>query len=143
MVSQSGSPPIPMPVQVPPGHVMQQIVDESGALRHVILSTAQHQGGVQHHIHGHYVSWFLLMFNFISCVKLSSSQANLSIWRTYILAWTVCSPTYERLTQFIIFLDYFFLRSDFIRNEANTFSWIITSRPRAFVELYACYSYGL
>jgi hypothetical protein len=62
MVSQNGSPPIPMPVQVPPGHVMQQIVDESGTLRHVILSTAhQHQpvpgqGGVQHHIHGHYVS---------------------------------------------------------------------------------------
>lgn len=64
MVSQSGSPPIPMPVQVPHGHVMQQIVDESGTLRHVILSTAQHQqihgqGGVQAvqpHMHGHYVS---------------------------------------------------------------------------------------
>lgn len=60
MVSQSGSPPMPMPVQVPPGHVMQQIVDESGTLRHVILST-QHQqihsqGGVQPHIHSHYVS---------------------------------------------------------------------------------------
>lgn len=51
---------MPMPVQVPPGHVMQQIVDESGTLRHVILST-QHQqihsqGGVQPHIHSHYVS---------------------------------------------------------------------------------------
>lgn len=62
MVSQSGSPPIPIhSVQVPPGHVMQQIVDENGTLRHVILST-QHQQmqsgvqGVQHHIHGHYVS---------------------------------------------------------------------------------------
>lgn len=49
-----------MPVQVPPGHVMQQIVDENGTLRHVILSTAQHQqihsqGSVQPHI-GHYVS---------------------------------------------------------------------------------------
>lgn len=48
-------------IQVPPGHVMQQIVDENGTLRHVILST-QHQQlqggvqGVQHHIHGHYVS---------------------------------------------------------------------------------------
>lgn len=66
MVSQSGSPPIPMPgIQVPPGHVMQQIVDENGTLRHVILST-QHQQlqsgvqGVQHHIHGHYVSWRIL-----------------------------------------------------------------------------------
>lgn len=75
MVSQSGSPPIPMPVQVPPGHVMQQIVDESGTLRHVILSTAQHQqlqggvqGGVQHHMHGHYVSWknFIIILNDIS-----------------------------------------------------------------------------
>lgn len=67
MVSQSGSPPIPMPVQVPPGHVMQQIVDENGTLRHVILSTAQHQqiqqgqGGVHsvHHMQ-HYVSTFIL-----------------------------------------------------------------------------------
>lgn len=50
-----------MPVQVPPGHLMQQVVDENGTLRHVILSPAQthqihSQGGVQHHIHGHYVS---------------------------------------------------------------------------------------
>nr|CAD7423353.1 unnamed protein product [Timema monikensis] len=38
MVSTNSSPPIAMPVQVPPGHVVQQIVDENGALRHVILS---------------------------------------------------------------------------------------------------------
>lgn len=65
MVSQSGSPPIPMGphVQVPPGHVMQQIVDENGTLRHVILSTHHQQlqgSSVQHHIHGHYVSFFQL-----------------------------------------------------------------------------------
>lgn len=73
MVSQSGSPPIPMPVQVPPGHVMQQIVDENGTLRHVILSTAQHQQihsqgsvqGVQPHIHGHYVSLFIHEISFV------------------------------------------------------------------------------
>lgn len=60
MVSNSNSPPIPMPVQVPPGHLMQQIVDENGTLRHVILSTAQpqhiqqqqqQQTGVQPHLH--------------------------------------------------------------------------------------------
>lgn len=56
MVSQSGSPPIPMPVQVPPGHVMQQIVDENGTLRHVILSTNQHQQMHGQQMHGHYVS---------------------------------------------------------------------------------------
>ncbi|KAL9708526.1 hypothetical protein quinque_012044 [Culex quinquefasciatus] len=59
MVSQNGTPPMAMPVQVPPGHVMQQIVDENGTLRHVILST-QHQqlgqGGVQHHLHGHFIN---------------------------------------------------------------------------------------
>nr|XP_029720217.1 fibronectin type-III domain-containing protein 3a isoform X1 [Aedes albopictus] len=59
MVSQNGTTPIPMPVQVPAGHMMQQIVDENGTLRHVILST-QHQqlgqGGVQHHIHGHFIN---------------------------------------------------------------------------------------
>ncbi|KAK7863661.1 hypothetical protein R5R35_006188 [Gryllus longicercus] len=38
MVSTNSTPPIPMPVQVPPGHVVQQIVDEIGTLRHIILS---------------------------------------------------------------------------------------------------------
>ncbi|XP_066978126.1 fibronectin type-III domain-containing protein 3a isoform X2 [Macrobrachium rosenbergii] len=38
MVSSNSSPPIPLPVQVPAGHVVQQIVDETGTLRHVILS---------------------------------------------------------------------------------------------------------
>ncbi|CAG0884777.1 unnamed protein product [Darwinula stevensoni] len=38
MVSTNSSPPIPVPVQVPPGHMVQQIVDENGTLRHVILS---------------------------------------------------------------------------------------------------------
>ncbi|CAH1130831.1 unnamed protein product [Ceutorhynchus assimilis] len=42
MVSTNQSPPIAMPVHVPPGHVVQQIVDENGTLRHVILSTSQH-----------------------------------------------------------------------------------------------------
>lgn len=37
MVSNNG-PPIPMPMQVPPGHMVQQIVDENGILTHVILS---------------------------------------------------------------------------------------------------------
>ncbi|KAF5399558.1 hypothetical protein PHET_07137 [Paragonimus heterotremus] len=37
MVSSSG-PPIPMPMQVPVGHLVQQIVDEEGILKHVILS---------------------------------------------------------------------------------------------------------
>ncbi|PAA68603.1 hypothetical protein BOX15_Mlig033339g1, partial [Macrostomum lignano] len=37
MVSNSG-PPLPMPMQVPPGHLVQQIVDENGILTHVILA---------------------------------------------------------------------------------------------------------
>ncbi|KAA0188285.1 Fibronectin type III domain-containing protein 3B [Fasciolopsis buskii] len=37
MVSNSG-PPLPMPMRVPPGHLVQQIVDEEGILTHVILS---------------------------------------------------------------------------------------------------------
>uniref|UniRef100_A0AAG5CX22 Fibronectin type-III domain-containing protein n=1 Tax=Anopheles atroparvus TaxID=41427 RepID=A0AAG5CX22_ANOAO len=54
MVSQNGTPPMAMPMQVPHGHMMQQIVDENGTLRHVILSTQPQQlaqGGVQHHLH--------------------------------------------------------------------------------------------
>ncbi len=42
MVSNNG-PPLPMPMQVPPGHMVQQIVDENGILTHVILSP-QHPG---------------------------------------------------------------------------------------------------
>jgi len=38
LVTTNSSPPIPLPMQVPPGHVVQQIVDESGTLRHVIVS---------------------------------------------------------------------------------------------------------
>ncbi|CAG2103775.1 unnamed protein product [Medioppia subpectinata] len=38
MISQHTFPPIPMPVQVPPGHMIQQIVDENGQLRQIILS---------------------------------------------------------------------------------------------------------
>ena len=37
MVSNNG-PPLPMPMQVPLGHMVQQIVDENGILTHVILS---------------------------------------------------------------------------------------------------------
>lgn len=65
MVSQGGSPPVAMPVQVPPGHVMQQVVDEHRTLRHVILST-NHQMHAQStvqdmpHLHGHYVSEIFL-----------------------------------------------------------------------------------
>uniref|UniRef100_A0A182VV07 Uncharacterized protein n=1 Tax=Anopheles minimus TaxID=112268 RepID=A0A182VV07_9DIPT len=55
MVSQNGTPPMAMPMQVPHGHMMQQIVDENGTLRHVILSTQPpqplRQGNVQHHLH--------------------------------------------------------------------------------------------
>ncbi|XP_037076178.1 fibronectin type-III domain-containing protein 3a-like [Pollicipes pollicipes] len=38
MVSTNSSPPMAYPVQVPPGHMMQQVVDGMGTLRHVILS---------------------------------------------------------------------------------------------------------
>lgn len=38
MVSSGMVPPVPYPVQVPPGHVMQQVVDSTGTLRHVILA---------------------------------------------------------------------------------------------------------
>lgn len=56
MVSTNSSPPIAMPVQVPPGHVVQQIVDESGTLRHVILSP-QHMLAIP----PHYVSTLTLL----------------------------------------------------------------------------------
>ncbi|RWS15123.1 hypothetical protein B4U79_17241 [Dinothrombium tinctorium] len=44
MISQHTFPPIPMPVQVPPGHMVQQIVDENGTLRHIILSAVNNNG---------------------------------------------------------------------------------------------------
>jgi len=38
MVSTNHEPPVPLPVQVPPGHFVHQVVDENGILQHVILS---------------------------------------------------------------------------------------------------------
>lgn len=38
MVSTNHEPPVPLPVQVPPGHFVHQVVDENGVLHHVILS---------------------------------------------------------------------------------------------------------
>ena len=38
MVSTNSSPPMPLPMQVPPGHMVQQVVDQTGTLLHVILS---------------------------------------------------------------------------------------------------------
>ncbi|CAH0556764.1 unnamed protein product [Brassicogethes aeneus] len=57
MVSTNSTPPIAMPVQVPPGHMVQQIVDENGTLRHMIISP-QHPPGLvplpSQHNHHHY-----------------------------------------------------------------------------------------
>lgn len=38
MVSQSVCPPMPLPLHVPPGHLVQQICDDNGILKHLILS---------------------------------------------------------------------------------------------------------
>ena len=38
MVSTNSAPPVPLPMQVPPGHMVQQILDQNGTLQHVILS---------------------------------------------------------------------------------------------------------
>lgn len=38
MVSTNHEPPLPLPVQAPPGHFVHQVVDENGVLQHVILS---------------------------------------------------------------------------------------------------------
>lgn len=73
-----------MPVQVPPGHVVQQIVDESGTLRHVILSP-QHPASLvlpPSHNPPHYVSkknrYFLIVdIANSSKVKVAISLVNL------------------------------------------------------------------
>ena len=38
MVSTNSTPPTPLPMNVPPGHMVQQILDQNGTLQHVILS---------------------------------------------------------------------------------------------------------
>ena len=68
MVSNSG-PPLPMPMQVPPGHMVQQIVDENGILTHVILSP-QPQGMVAPPMTvGYYVCTTHLIFSTLSPVS--------------------------------------------------------------------------
>lgn len=71
MVSHNG-PPLPMPMQVAPGHMVQQIVDEHGILTHVILSaqpTSMPVGGPSMTV-GYYVC--ILIFFSILCGWLVS-----------------------------------------------------------------------
>lgn len=90
MVSTNSSPPIAMPVQVPHGHVVQQIVDESGTLRHVILSP-QHPPLVPlppHFVSSHYpcinyrsmvgfpAQTRLAEFNVVSFLKVQRMDVN-------------------------------------------------------------------
>ena len=44
MVHTSHEPPAPLPIQVPPGHFVHQLVDEHGILQHVILSQHPNPG---------------------------------------------------------------------------------------------------
>lgn len=62
MVSSNNTPPMPMPVQVPPGHMVQQIVDEQGTLRHIILSP---QPPVAVTVGNPYVSTFFYEYYFL------------------------------------------------------------------------------
>ena len=43
MVHTSHEPPAPLPIQVPPGHFVHQLVDEHGILQHVILHEQEQQ----------------------------------------------------------------------------------------------------
>lgn len=116
MVSQGGSPPVAMPVQVPPGHVMQQIVDEHRTLRHVILST-NHQMHAQStvqdmpHLQGHYVSSFSFVFyvflsgamKYILCFYLSI-LVNLVLSQSEILPIRIQNLNNENEANFGIFV---------------------------------------
>lgn len=64
MVSQNRPPPMPVPVQVPQGQVMQQYVNESGTLTHVVLSPQQYQQlhAGQGHIHAPFVSTIKMLY---------------------------------------------------------------------------------
>ena len=72
MVSNNG-PPLPMPMQVPPGHMVQQIVDENGYLTHVILSPQPTNMTAPPITVGYYVSCALLG---LSCLDLMSIMSH-------------------------------------------------------------------
>lgn len=38
MVSNNNTGPVPVPLQIPPGHLVQHVVDENGTLRHILFS---------------------------------------------------------------------------------------------------------
>jgi len=61
MVSSNG-PPLPMPMQVPPGHMVQQIIDENGILTNVILSSQPPGIMAPPLMVGYYVSVHLVYF---------------------------------------------------------------------------------
>ena len=66
MVSSNG-PPLPMPMQVPPGHMVQQIIDENGILTNVILSSQPPGIMAPPLMVGYYVSILLLALYTVHC----------------------------------------------------------------------------
>lgn len=88
MVSNNG-PPLPMPMQVAPGHMVQQIVDEHGILTHVILSpqpTSMPVGGPSMTV-GYYVC---IQIFFPSSVAQAYIHGNLhAAWWTRLVLFTL------------------------------------------------------
>ena len=88
MVSQNRPPPVPVPVQVPQGQVMQQYVNENGTLTHVVLSQYPNlHGGQGPHMHAPFVStsiFFLFQSPFIilSHINVKNRLAAVKNWLT-------------------------------------------------------------
>lgn len=72
MVSTNQSPPIAMPVQVPHGHVVQQIVDENGTLRHVILSPQPYCPATAHYVSNSYFYFYIYSISEKNILKSSN-----------------------------------------------------------------------
>ena len=76
MVSNNG-PPMPIPMQVPPGHMVQQIIDENGILTNVILSS-QPPGIAAPPMMSYYVSARLDIALVCVCVRVFVVHPSLS-----------------------------------------------------------------
>jgi len=73
MVSSNG-PPLPMPMQVPPGHMVQQIIDENGILTNVILSSQPPGIMAPPLMVGYYVS--IQLYTLPACMLLDHPHSN-------------------------------------------------------------------
>lgn len=70
MVQNGSTGPLPVQLQVPPGHLVQQVVDENGTVRHFLLSPPMALPVGAHYVSSTSYHLFSVMVVSLSCLLL-------------------------------------------------------------------------